>query len=102
MGAKAGKAFVLILNIVGLICLIDCSIPYLTHDTFVPNPDAMIPFERWEAGGFALTIGALPLLIANALAYAFMGKGKARLFFFLPSVLCVAMAVHFWVSSLAA
>ena len=66
----------------------------------------MLPFERWDAGGMALTIGVLPLLTANALAGAYLGdrrlKKPVRLFFFLPSILCMGIVAHYWFTSLTA
>ena len=59
--------FIIALNIVGVICLIYFAIPYFTHNVTVTNPDAMLPMEAWDIAGMALTIGFVPLLIANLL-----------------------------------
>lgn len=94
---------VLALNLLGVVVLIYFAVPFLTHDTTVPNPDAMIPMARWEGSGFALTAGILPLLFANALAYLLLRgiKGKQRRFLlcFLPAALCVALAAVYWIGS---
>lgn len=94
---------VLGLNLLGVACLIYFAVPLLTHDTAVPNPDAMIPFTRWEGGGTMLTAGILPLLFANALAYLLLrgirGKQKRFLLCFLPAALCAAMAAVYWIGS---
>ena len=62
--------FIIALNIVGVICLIYFAIPYFTHNVTVTNPDAMLPMEAWDIAGMALTIGFVPLLIANLLCFA--------------------------------
>lgn len=91
------KIFAVILNILGIACLIFFAVPFLTHDTSVPNPDAMLPMERWDGSGFLLTLGFIPLLIANIICFtAFKDKPKkARLLFFLPCVLCAVMAAYY-------
>ena len=95
---------VLALNLLGVVCLICFAVPFLTHDTTVPNPDAMIPMARWEGSGFALTAGILPLLFANALGYLLLrgekGKQKRFLLCFLPVVLCAVLAAVYWIGSL--
>ena len=94
---------VLALNLLGTACLIYYAVPFLTHDTTVPNPDAMIPFTRWEGAGFALTAGILPLLFANGLGYLLLrgikGKQKRFLLCFLPAALCAALAAVYWIGS---
>ena len=94
---------VLALNLLGVVVLIYFAVPFLTHDTAVPNPDAMIPMARWEGSGFALTAGILPLLFANALAYLLLRgiKGKQRWFLlcFLPAALCALLAAVYWIGS---
>ena len=91
------KIFAVILNILGLACLIYLAVPLLTHDTYVPNPDAMLPAARWDGSGALLTLGFIPLLIANILGFiAFKDKPKtARLLFFLPSVFCAVNVVYY-------
>ena len=84
---KALSVTVITLNVIGVICLIYFAVPYLTHDTTVPNPDAMLPAERWDSAGMALTIGLIPMLIVNTLGFLFAGKKGKRsavnaLFFF--------------------
>ena len=96
-------AAVLALNLLGVACLIYYAGPFLTHDTTVPNPDAMILFTRLEGPGFALTAGILPLLFVNALAYLLLRgiKGKQRRFLlcFLPAALCALLAAVYWIGS---
>ena len=98
------RAAVLALNLLGVVVLIYFAVPFLMHDTTVPNPDAMIPMARWEGSGFALTAGILPLLFANALAYLLLRgiKGKQRRFLlcFLPAALCAVLASVYWIGSL--
>ena len=105
MGKSTVKIMILALNMIGILCLVYYGIPYLLHDETVANPDAMLPMENWDAAGIALTIGIIPLITANILAYVFVGREKVknpvRLLFFLPGVLCIAIAAHYWFASLA-
>ena len=95
---------VLALNLLGVACLIYFAVLFLSHDTMVRNPDAMIPFQNWEAGGFALTAGILPLLFANGLGYlllrGYKGKQKRFLLCFLPAAICALLAAFYWIGSL--
>ena len=99
---KPLSVILIILNIFACICLICFAIPYLTHDTFVANPDAMLPMERWDGAGMALTLGLLPMAIANTLGCLFIIRRKTilRALFFLPTALEIAIVVHYWVTSL--
>ena len=99
---KLLTVLVVILNVFACICLIWCAIPYLTHDTFVANPEAMLPMERWDGAGMALTLGLLPMAIANTLGCLFIIRKKTilRALFFLPTALEIAIVVHYWVTSL--
>ena len=94
---------VAVLNVLGLVCLVWFAVPFVLHDTAVPNPDAMIPMTRWEGGGMALTVGLLPLLAANALAFVFAKgigwKRAARLLFFLPGAVCAVLVALYWIGS---
>ena len=101
---KALSIFLCALNVAGIICLIFFGVMFLSHDTSVRNPDAMIPFEVWESAGTVLTVGFFPLAAANTLAYIFLFKVKiknpVRLLFFLPCVICLALSVSYFVISL--
>ena len=103
MKNKIAAAFVVLLNLAGIVCLVYFAVPFLAHDTTVTNPDAMIPFSGWEAGGSALTLGVLPMAVANALGYGLLrsGKGKQKRFLlcFLPAALCAALAACYWIGS---
>ena len=46
--SKVFSRFLLCLNIIGVVCLVYFAIPYLTHNTQIPHPDAMLPAERWD------------------------------------------------------
>ena len=98
------RAAVLALNLLGVACLVYFAVQFLSHDPTVRNPEAMIPFQNWEAGGTALTAGVLPLLFANALGYlqlrGYRGKQKRFLLCFLPVVLCAVLAAVYWIGSL--
>ena len=95
-----------VLNAIGIVCLIYCAALYLSHDTYVVNPDAMLPMMNWERGGMMLTMGVMPMLIANTLGFLFvLKKGTSiikRLLFFIPSILEVILVLHYWISSLLA
>ena len=104
MSKKIWNAVLIIINILGLICLIYYAVMYFMHDNSVPHPDAMLPMRKWEIGGSALTLGFVPLCIANILACIFVGreriKLRLRLLFLLPCIICLITVVHFFISSL--
>lgn len=95
---------IIIINIIDILCLIYFAIPYLIRDTFVYNPDAMLPVEAWDSAGMTLTIGFIPLLIANIFAFMYVLKDKIkkplRLLFFIPSLICFGLVVSYWITSL--
>ena len=100
---KTSSVIIIILNILALICLVYFAVPFIVHDTTVNNPDAMLPMESWDGAGFCLTIGFFPLLIANALAYKFLGVRKSlRLIFFLPSLVCAVIVISYLAVSFTA
>ena len=91
---------IIVINVMGLLCLIYFAILYLTHDTFIYNPDAMLPIEVWDKAGMTLTIGFIPLLIANIFAFLYILKDKIkkplRLLFFIPSLICLFLVISYW------
>lgn len=93
--------FILLLNLAGLVCLVWFALPYLAHDTAVPYPDAMLPAERWDTAGMALTFGLLPLFGANWLGFRFVPveKKALRWLFFAPGAICAALAVSYWITA---
>lgn len=93
----------ILLNICGCLCLTYFGFLFVSGNTIVDAPDAMLPMERWERGGFALTIGTIPLIIANALGYAFIqcGNKKSRLLIFIPSIVCIGLVACYWIKSFA-
>jgi len=99
---KAISILIAIVNIIGIICLIVFAMPYITHDTTVKNPDAMLPAQTWDAAGMTLTIGLFPLLVANVLGFIFIkSRNKyARLLWFTPSLVCFVLVASYWVISL--
>lgn len=91
---------IIIFNIIGILSLIYFAIPYLTHDTFISNPNAMLPAENWDRAGMTLTVGFIPLLIVNILAFIYVAKEKIknpiRLIFFIPSFICILLVISYW------
>ena len=100
--SKVFSKFLLCLNIIGVVCLVYFAIPYFTHNTQIPHPDAMLPAERWDSAGMTLTVGTIPLFIANLLGCLFVKvkRNWNRFLFFLPSVICIAIVVHYWITSI--
>ena len=98
---KISSILIIILNILALSCLVYFAVPFILHDTSVNNPDAMLPMEAWDGAGIFLTAGFFPLLIANALAYRFLGiKRKAfRLTLFLPALICAVLVISYLIIS---
>ena len=103
MENKVFRVLIIILNTIGVLCLLYFGYLYLSHDTFVPNPEAMLPMERWDGAGWALTIGLLPLFIANALGFiAFRDRRTAaRFLWFVPGIVCLVLVISYWIYSLA-
>ena len=81
---KALPLLMIAINVIGIICLIYFAIPYLTHNTAIANPNAMLPAEAWDRAGMALTFGVMPLLAVNILNFLFVKvKQKFVRFLFL-------------------
>ncbi len=103
MNHKKLSVFLIALNILGICCLIYFAIPLILNDSAVPNPDAMLPLERWDGGGAALTLGLLPLTAVNILGVIFIARGQlkksVRALFMLPSVLCTLLVVYYMLLS---
>lgn len=99
---KTSELLVILLNVIGTVCLIYYAIPYLTHDTTVRYPEAMIPFEEWDRAGWILQFGCIPLLIANVWAMRSVSvKGRYTKFLFLaPGMICLILVISYWVTSL--
>ena len=101
---KSFSIIILIINIIGILCLIYFAIPYLTHNTTVYHPDAMLPAEAWDSAGMTLTFGFIPLLIANIFAFMYIAKERIklplRLLYFLPSLICICLVVSYWITAL--
>ena len=91
---KPLSILILIINIIGFLCLVYFAIPYLTHNTTVYYPDAMLPAEAWDSAGMTLTVGFIPLLIANIFAFMCAAKENIkiplRLLCFFPSLIVFA------------
>lgn len=91
----------ILLNICGCLCLTYFGYLFVSDSTIVDAPDAMIPMERWDRGGFVLTIGTIPLIVANALGYTCIPfkNNKKRMLFFIPSIVCIVLVVCYWIKS---
>ena len=100
---KTISAILIVINIIGIICLIFFLGLLFSGDTTVKNQDSMIPFQTWEAGGTVLMIGLVPLAVANTLAFTFALKeevtGWKRYLFFLPVFLCFLSVVFYIIKS---
>lgn len=101
---KILRILIIAANILGIICLIYLAVPLITHDTYVANPDAMLPMERWDGAGCLLTIGCFPMITANTLAFDSIGKDKSlpvRFLWLLPSAVCLALTALYLAISFA-
>ena len=103
MRTKTYKALIIVINIIGALCLLYFGYLYLSHDIFVPNPEAMLPMERWDGAGLILTIGLVPLVIANLFGFIAYKDRKPviRLIWFLPAAVCLVLVASYWIYSLA-
>ena len=101
---KSLSIIILIINIIGIFCLIYFAIPYLTHNTTVSRPYAMMPAEAWDSAGTILTVGFIPLLIANIFAFMYVAKEHIklplRLLYFIPSLICICLVLNYWITAL--
>ena len=91
------KIFIIIINIIGIVCLIYFMIPYLRHDMSISNPNAMLSSYTWDTCGFILTIGFIPLLIVNIIMYKLLDlkTKQLKILFFLPSIICLIIVGHY-------
>ena len=101
--SKALSLLIIIINVIGIICLIYYAIPYLIHDTTIVYPDAMLPSEAWNRAGMILTFGFIPLFVANVLNFLFVRikQELVRFLFFIPSAVCFVIVVSYWITALA-
>lgn len=86
-------------NIIGIMYLIYYAVPFIIHDTTIANPNSMLRFQRWEGSGLALTLGLIPLAIANLLGFLLVNvkQKNLRKVFFVPSIICFVIVVIYWV-----
>lgn len=100
---KVSEWLLILVNICACFCLVYFGYLFLSGNTTVDYPDAMLPMERWERGGSALTIGMIPLMTVNTAAYKLIQTGtkKSRLPFFIPSVVCIGLVACYWIKSLS-
>lgn len=100
---KTLSLLIIVINIIGVICLIYFAIPYLTHNTTIANPNAMLPTEAWDGAGMTLTFGFIPLLAVNILNFIFVKAEQkfVRFLYFAPSVICLIIVISYWITSLA-
>ena len=94
MNNKLLKKLIVVINIIGILCLIYFIIPYVRHDMSIPNPSAMLASYSWDTSGFILTLGLIPLIIVNTLAFIFV-KTKLRILYFIPSIVCLIIVGHY-------
>lgn len=106
MGKTMGKALILIINGIGFLCFVWYGCLYLSHNFEILHPNAMLMMKNREIGGLALTVGVIPMLIANLLAFLCIGSKSTRYYlrilFFIPTLLCFILAGHFWLSPISA
>ena len=90
----------LALNILALIFLFVIALPYLSHDTTITNPDAMLPMESWDRAGVLMTFSFFPILFADTLGFMLSSemteKIYLRLLHFIPALACLIMALTYW------
>ena len=101
---KKRKLLIIILNIIGICCLIYCAVPYIKHDTSVANPDSMLSMEGWDGAGMLMTLGLIPMVIANSLCFFEVfrdtRKRAIRSAAYLPSIIEACFVIHYWIYSL--
>lgn len=76
---------------------------FIAHSDFVPNPEAMLPMQQWEAASVLLAFGALPMAAASLLldkVYAVRQTAHRRrnqLLIYAPAMICGCFLV-FWIA----
>lgn len=53
----------------------------------------MLPMEDWERYGMLLTIGLIPMLIANILGFLFVNREAAMIKYFIDAPSCCAASL---------
>lgn len=101
MKKKGISILLLMINIIGTVCLVFFAVPYLTHDTRVIYPDAMLPMEKWDRAGILLTAGLLPLLTANISGFLLVTVRQKiiRFLFLVPGIICAVLAGSYWLTA---
>ena len=66
---KALEILLIVLNLIGIVLLVHFAIPYITYNTTILNPNAILPFEAWDRAGMLLTLGFIPLVAINILSF---------------------------------
>ena len=97
---KVLEILLIVLNIIGIVLLVHLAIPYITYNTTILNPNAMIPFEAWDSAGMLLTLGFIPLLAINIFSFIFI-KFKEKycgFLFFIPSIICFIIVLSYWIN----
>ena len=98
---KIFSILALAVNILALIFLFVIAFPYLSHDTTITNPDAMLPMESWDRSGMLMTFSFFPILFADTLGFVFSlemtEKIYLRLLHFIPALSCLIMVLTYWI-----
>lgn len=89
------KIVIYVVNALGIGCLIFFGSLFLSGNTYVPAPDAMIPMQVWDMGGCGLALGLLLLLAANIGGFLITKEKKlsVRLLWFVPTLICAILVV---------
>lgn len=91
---KLLRILIIILNIIGIFCLIYFAIPFITHDMTIDSPNVMLGSYSWDTSGFILCLGLLPLIIANYFSYKIM-KTQLKILSFIPSLICLFLVIFY-------
>jgi len=97
---KALEIILIVLNIIEIVILVLFAIPYITYNTKIVDPNAMLPFEAWDRAGMILTLGFVPLLAINIFSFIFI-KFKEKYWgflFFIPSIICFIIVLSYWIN----
>lgn len=98
---KIYSIITLAINSLALIFLFVIALPYLSHDTTITNPDAMLPMESWDRAGMLMTFSFFPILFADTLGFMLSSemteKIYLRLLHFIPAISCLVMVLTYWI-----
>ena len=95
------KCVILLFYILSFVYFVYFAVPYILHDTTMTGMNSMLPAEKWDNAGWALTIGFVPIVFINVCAFC-VSKFQnlyIRLLYFIPSIISLIIVISYWVTT---